>query len=63
MKRTFLDELTPELIQGNYGANTATSTDATPEHFHFDWPECQFVFLAVGYPGHKVIITKKDHNE
>ena len=39
MKRTFLDGFTPELIQDNYWADTAASVDATPEHFHFDWPE------------------------
>ncbi len=63
MKRTFLDELTPEMIQDNHWANTATSANASPEHFHFDGPEHQFVSPTIGYPRHEVIIMKKDRNE
>lgn len=46
----------PEYVYCGYWATSATRADATPEHFHFDWPEYQFVFPAVGYPDHEVII-------
>lgn len=46
----------PEYVYCGYWARTATSANASPEHFHFDWPEYQFVFPAVGYPDHEVIV-------
>jgi hypothetical protein len=51
----------PEYVFTGHYSDTATSaTVKYGEHFNFNWSEYSFLMPAVGYPGHEVIIMKKE---